>query len=216
MPNIVKLDMDTPSVQYLCKKCKRLAKVIETVGSIQYIPYDEDAYAFLIHEIIEQMLSVKAGQKIYGKLEELCGGKISTTQISALTNEQIRSTGTSSAKVEYIRNITNAITNGMLNLSVMRRFSDEEVITSLTKIRGIGKWTAKMYLIFILDRQDVLPFEDGAFLQVYRWMYKTQDCSEKAVTAKCRKWKPYSSVASRFCYKALDTGMTKEEFHLFK
>ena len=57
---------------------------------------------------------------------------------------------------------------------------------------------------------------DGAFLQVYRWMYKTQNCSEKAVTAKCKKWKPYSSVASRFCYKALDAGMTKEEFHLFK
>lgn len=216
MPNIVKLDMDTPSVQYLCKKCKRLAKVIEMVGPIQYTPHDEDAYAFLVHEIIEQMLSVKAGQKIYGRLEKLCGGEISPARISALTDEQIRSTGTSSAKVEYIRNITNAITNGTLDFSSMRQFSDEDIIASLTKIRGIGKWTAKMYLMFVLDRQDILPFEDGAFLQVYRWMYKTQDCSEKAVTAKCKKWKPYSSIASRFCYRALDAGMTKEEFHLFK
>lgn len=216
MPNVVTIDMSTPSVQYLCKKDKRLAKVISMVGSISYVPHEEDAYAFLVHEIIEQMLSVKAGQKIYSRLEELCGEEISPARISALTDEQIRSTGTSNAKVEYIRNITNAVTNGTLDFSAMRQFSDEEVIASLTKIRGIGKWTAKMYLMFVLDRQDVLPFEDGAFLQVYRWMYKTQDCSEKAVTAKCKKWKPYSSIASRFCYRALDAGMTKEEFHLFK
>lgn len=216
MLNVVTLDMNTPSVQYLCKRDKRLAKVISMVGSISYVPHEEDAFAFLVHEIIEQMLSVKAGQKIYGRLEELCKGEISPIRISALTDEQIRSTGTSSAKVEYIRNITNAITSRTLDFSVMWQFSDDEVIASLTKIRGIGKWTAKMYLMFVLDRQDILPFEDGAFLQVYRWMYKTQDCSEKAVTAKCKKWKPYSSVASRFCYRALDAGMTKEEFHLFK
>lgn len=216
MPNVVTIDMGSPSVQHLRKKDKRLAKVISMVGSISYVPHKEDAYAFLVHEIIEQMLSVKAGRKIYSRLEELCGEEISPARISALTDEQIRSTGTSNAKVEYIRNITNAVTNGTLDFSAMRQFSDEEVIASLTKIRGIGKWTAKMYLMFVLDRQDVLPFEDGAFLQVYRWMYKTQDCSEKAVTAKCKKWKPYSSIASRFCYRALDAGMTKEEFHLFK
>lgn len=216
MPNVVTLDMNTLSVQYLCKKDKRLAKVISMIGPISYVPHDEDTYAFLVHEIIEQMLSVKAGQKIYGRLEELCGGGISPNQIAALTDEQIRSTGTSNAKVEYIRSITNAITNGTLDFSIIQSLSDEEVISILTKIRGIGKWTAKMYLIFVLDRQDVLPVEDGAFLQVYRWMYKTQDCNEKAVTAKCKKWKPYSSIASRFCYRALDAGMTKEEFHLFK
>lgn len=216
MPNVVTLDMNTLSVQYLCKKDKRLAKVISMIGPISYVPHDEDTYAFLVHEIIEQMLSVKAGQKIYDRLEELCGGEISPNQISALTDEQIRSTGTSNAKVEYIRSITNAITNGTLDFSIIQSLSDEEVISILTKIRGIGKWTAKMYLMFVLDRQDVLPVEDGAFLQVYRWMYKTHDCNEKAVTAKCKKWKPYSSIASRFCYRALDAGMTKEEFHLFK
>lgn len=65
MPNVVTLDMDHPAVQYLCKQDKRLAKVISMVGSITYVPYDEDVYSFLVHEIIEQMLSVKAGQKIY-------------------------------------------------------------------------------------------------------------------------------------------------------
>lgn len=162
------------------------------------------------------MLSVKAGQKIFERLEELCSGNVSPEQIRNLSDEQIRSTGTSNAKVEYIRNITDAINDGTLDLGKLQQLSDKQVITTLTKIRGIGNWTAKMYLMFVLNRQDVLPFEDGAFLQVYRWMYKTQDCNKKAVQNKCKKWRPYSSVASRFCYRALDAGMTKEEFHLFK
>lgn len=216
MQNVVMLDMSTPSVQYLCKKDKRLAKVIEMVGPIQYVPHDEDTYSFLIHEIIEQMLSVKAGQKIYGRLEDLCNREVTPERISALSDEQIQSTGTSNAKVEYIRNITRAISDGTLDFDKMSSLPDKEIIKSLTQIRGIGKWTAKMYLMFVLDRQDVLPVEDGAFLQVYRWMYKTEDCSEKAVNKKCHKWKPYSTIASRFCYQALDAGMTKEEFHLFK
>lgn len=214
--DIITLNLTTPSVQYLCQKDKRLAKVIRMVGSIQYVPHDEDPYSFLVHEIIEQMLSVKAGQKIYDRLEVLCDGKVTPGRISTLSNEQIRSTGTSNAKVEYIRNITNAIVDGSLNFEILRNLPDGEVIKSLTKIRGIGKWTAKMYLMFVLDRQDILPVEDGAFLQVYRWMYKTDDCSEKAINKKCDKWKPYSSIASRFCYEALDAGMTKTEFHLFK
>lgn len=216
MLNLITLDSNSLSVQYLCQKDKRLAKVIGMVGPISYVPHDEDAYSFLVHEIIEQMLSIKAGQKIYSRLEDLCHGNITPEQIALLSDEQIRSTGTSNAKVEYIRNMTSAIMDGSICLEQMKNLSDEDVIKALTKIRGIGKWTAKMYLIFVLDRSDVLPVEDGAFLQAYRWLYKTDDCSEKAVYKKCKKWRPYSSIASRFLYRALDAGLTKQEFHLFK
>jgi DNA-3-methyladenine glycosylase II len=73
-----------------------------------------------------------------------------------------------------------------------------------------------MYLIFVLNRPDVLPVEDTAFLQGYGWAYKTNDYATAAIFAKCKKWKPYSSIAARFLYRALDNGLTKEEFHLFK
>lgn len=216
MPNVVTLDMSTPSVQYLCKKDKRLAKVISMVGPISYVPYEEDTYSFLIHEIIEQMLSVKAGQKIYGRLEDLCNGKVTPERINSLTDDEIRGTGTSFSKVRSIRSVTKAVLCGDLDFSKMDALPDEEVIRSLTKLHGIGNWTAKMFLIFVLNRPDILPVEDGAFLQTYRWLYKTDDCSADAVYRKCRKWKPYSSIAARFFYRALDAGMTKEEFHLFK
>lgn len=216
MSDIIKLDMNTPSVQYLCTKDKRLAKVINMVGPITYKPHDEDPYSFLVHEIIEQMLSVKAGQKIYERLEVLCNGSITPEKIALLSDDEIRGTGTSNAKVEYIRNITCAFSNGEISSEGFKIFTDEEVINALTRIRGIGKWTAKMYLMFVLDRQDVLPVEDGAFLQVYRWMYKTNDCDKKSIYKNCKKWKPYSTIASRFCYRALDSGITKQPFHLYK
>lgn len=62
----------------------------------------------------------------------------------------------------------------------------------------------------------VLPYEDGAFLQSYRWLYKTDDCSPTSIKKKCSKWRPYSSTAARYMYRALDMGLTKKEFHLFK
>ena len=93
--------------------------------------------------------------------------------------------------------------------------SDQEVIRGLTKQNGIGTWTAKMYLVFVLDRQNVLPCEDIAFLQGCKWAYKTDDISKQSVEKRCRKWRPFSSIAARF-FKALDMELTKEELHLYK
>ena len=210
------LDQNTPSVQYLCKKDKRLAKLIQMAGPITYTTHADRPFTFLVHEIIEQMLSVKAAKTISGRLEILCDGQITPESILRLTDEQIRSAGTSNAKAQYIRNLANALTEGTLCFEELTGLPDEEVIRRLTKLRGIGTWTAKMYLLFVLDRPDVLPVEDVAFLQVYRWLYKTEDCSGASVKAKCRKWKPYSSIAARYFYHALDEGLTKEPFHLFK
>lgn len=216
MSEIITLNSESLPIQHLLRKDKRLAKVISMVGDISYEPHSDDPYSFLIHEIIEQMMSIKAGQKIYSRLENLCGGNVAPDTISKLTDEQIRSTGTSNAKVSYIRNVTDAVNTGQLDFNALSAVSDEEVIKTLTSLRGLGTWTAKMYLLFVLNRQDVLPYEDGAFLQSYRWLYKTDDCSPSSIKKKCSKWRPYSSTAARYMYRALDMGLTKKEFHLFK
>ena len=216
MGNAVRLGFDHPAVMYLCRVDKRLEKVIRMVGEIEYIPHEEDEYPFLIHEIIEQMLSVKAGQAIFMRLEDLCKGEITPERISKLTDEQIRSIGTSNSKVKCIRSLTDSILKNELDLKTLSLLPDDAVMAKLTSIHGIGKWTAKMYLMFVLNRPDILPYEDGAFLQTYRWAYKTDDCSSASVIRKCKKWQPYSSIASRFFYRALDAGLTRDEFHLFK
>ena len=217
MPSAITLDDQHPAVQYLCKKDKRLAKVIRMVGPITYVPHsEEEIYSFLVHEIIEQMLSVKAGRKIFGKLEDLCGGKVTPENVNTFSDFELQGIGTSSSKVRAIRAMTNAVINGDLDFKEMRQLFDQEIIKKLTSLHGIGNWTAKMFLIFVLDRPDVLPVEDSAFLQTYRWLYKTTDCSKNSVHKRCRKWKPYSSVASRYFYRALDMGLTREDFHLFR
>lgn len=211
----ITLNMETPAVQYLCKKDKRLARVIEMVGDITYTPHS-DGYAFLVHEIIEQMLSIKAGAKIYGRLLELCDNNVCPSTIDSLSLDQIRETGTSMSKATYIKTLTNDIINGHIVIDDLPAMSDSEVIKCLTSIKGIGNWTSKMYLIFVLNRPDILPYEDGAFIQSYKWMYKTELCKPSDVSQKCKKWKPYSSIASRYLYRALDLGFTKSVFHLYK
>lgn len=215
MERKVVLDYESESINYLCRKDKRLAKVISMIGPLEYTIHD-DSYSFLIHEIIEQMLSVKAGRKIYNRLVDLCGGSITPEKINSLSDTEIKSIGTANSKVGFIRNVTNAVLSGELRFDELADLPDADVFKRLIKVKGIGKWTANMYLIFVLNRQDILPTNDVAFLQGYKWLYRTDDVSDKAVRKKCQKWRPYSSIAARYLYRALDSGLTKNEFHLFK
>lgn len=210
MDEIIILDNNLPEIQYLCKKDKRLAKVISMVGPITYETHSEDPYEFLIHEVIEQMLSSKAGNKIFSKLVDLCDGKITLSKVNKLSDNQIKSIGTANSKVSFIKSITNAVLNGELDFKSLKEMNDSDVFKYLTSFKGIGKWTANMYLIFVLNRMDILPTNDAAFLQSYEWLYKTTDRSDISIRKKWRKWKPYSSIASRYLYRALDLGLTKE------
>ena len=160
MPHIITLNEASPEIQYLCNKDKRLAKVISMVEPISYETHSEYPYPFLVHEIIEQMLSIKAGAKIYGRLEELCEGNITPENVIVLSDEKLKSIGTSDAKVSYIKGLTAAILSGKINLEKLEHLDDNAVTKELTQLKGIGNWTAKMFLIFVLNRQDVLPFED--------------------------------------------------------
>lgn len=216
MAEIRVINNDNQAVQYLCQKDKRLKKLISMVGKIEYYTHTDNPYEFIIHEIIEQMLSIKVGYVLFSRLKDLCNGSILPEEINHLSDEQLKSIGISNAKVKYIRSITNDISNGKITLNDFNNMTDDEIISSLTSVHGIGPWTAKMYLIFVLDRPDVLPFEDGAFIQSYKWLYKTENIDKKLIINKCQKWKPYSSVAARYMYRALDLGLTKEEFHLYK
>lgn len=209
------IDENTEAIKILCKRDKRLAKVISMVGSISYeIP--SDGYAFLVHEVIEQMLSIKTAAKIFQRFEILCGGTVTPNVVSGLSDSEIKSIGTAKTKVRYIREITNAVLGSALDLEELSTLEPEAAFQKLTSIKGIGNWTAKMYLLFVLESPDILPYEDVAFLQSYRWMYKTDDVSKQSIIRRCSKWKPYSSYASRYLYRALDMGLTKQEFHLFK
>ena len=216
MDDMFYTDENSIEIQYLCQKDKRFKKLFTMIGPISYKLHMDNPYAFLVHEIIEQMMSVKVANVIYDRLEDLCCGNINPEQINGLSNDDIRKIGVSNLKVQYIKGITTAVINEKLNFEELSHKPDKEIIAALTKFRGVGMWTAKMYLLFVLNRPDVLPFEDGAFLQSYRWLYNTDDCKPISVQKRLKKWSPYSSIAARYMYKALDLGLTKEKFHLNK
>lgn len=207
--------LESEEIKYLCGKDKHLAKIISVIGPLEY-SVNSDYFAFLVHEIVEQMLSVKAGNVIYARLVELCNGEMTPEEVLKHSAAQMRMAGLSYKKANCILELATKIFHETMNLSVLETLSNDEVIKELTKIRGIGVWTAKMYLIFSLNRMDVLPYEDKAFLQSYRWMYNTTDVSPNSVSNRCKKWSPYASIAARYMYKALDSGLTKNHFHLYK
>ena len=136
---------------------------------------------------------------------------ITPKKILNLSIEEIKSIGTSTSKAICIKNISTAVLNNELNFNDFNSMSDDKIISQLTQIKGIGTWTAKMYLLFVLNRPDILPYEDVAFLQAYKWLYG-QRCktTKNAIERKLKKWKPYSSIAAKYLYTALNIGLTKK------
>lgn len=209
------LNDQSPAIQHLVKHDKRLAKLIATIGPIDYRT-SENAYGYLVANIVGQMLSNKVAAVILKRLQVLCGGEITITTINKLSDDAIHGVGLSKSKVGYIRNLTTAVESGQILFDRYPAMSDEAVLKDLTTVRGIGSWSAKMYLFSVLDRPDVLPVEDKAFLQGYGWLYKTTDFSAAAVRKKAEKWRPYRTIAAKYLYRAVDLGLTKTPFHLFK
>lgn len=151
------------AVLRLMNKDKRIVKLISYIGDIECKDHS-DSYAFIISETVGQMLSNKVAKVINLRLLDLCVGTISIDKVSQLSFEQLKTIGLSKAKCEYVIEFTKSVIEGTLNLSSLHLLSDDKVIYELTRIRGIGTWTAKMYLLFVLQRSDVLPIEDVAFL----------------------------------------------------
>lgn len=189
----------------------RLEKVIDRIGDLQINTYNSssDEFLFLVREIVGQMISSNVKKIILQRLMDLCNNIITPETLTNLTIEQLRGIGLSNAKSGYILNLAELVSAKEINFGYINSLDDEGVIKELTKINGIGKWTSKMYLIFFLARENILPYEDGAFLQAYKWLYNTQKVNPESISRRCKKWEPYQSIGARYLYQALDQGLTK-------
>lgn len=202
---------ESPSIRHLCKSDESLRIIISHIGDIEYSPH-KDGFAFMVDTIIGQMLSTKVADIISERLRCICIGDISPEVIDSLSIGDLQKIGLSAAKSEYIIGLAAHCCSQPNYFSCLSSKPDNEVMKELMKLRGIGAWSAKMYLIFVLDRPDVLPFEDGAFKQAFKWLYPAVAYTEKSVREKCECWQPFASIASRYLYKALDSGLTKRPF----
>lgn len=198
------------AVEHLISADSRLKKVIESVGELHIYRYgSSDVLIFLVREIVGQMISSGVKKLIFQRLLDLCNNNITPETLNNLTVEQLHEIGLSNAKSNYILNLAHLVSVKAIDFDYINSLNDDEALKELVKIKGIGKWTAKMYLIFFLQRENILPYEDGAFLQAYKWLYNTKNVTPESISWKCKKWKPYQSIGARYMYQALDRGLTK-------
>lgn len=156
------------------------------------------------------MLSTKAAETICVRLRSLTDGELSPARLADFSWQELRAIGLSQRKAESILSLAAAFRAQPQLTEAWANLPDAEVLAQITALRGLGLWSAKMYLIFFLDRPDVLPYEDGAFLQAYAWLYGTEELTRRAIEARAAAWRPYRSLASRYLYRALDAGYTKQ------
>jgi DNA-3-methyladenine glycosylase II len=165
-----------------------------------------DRFASLAGAIVAQQISGKAARSIWDRLEALLQPEgVCAEAIHARTLQQLRSAGISRQKGSYLKDLSARILQGEVQLATLGRKQDAEVIAELTQVKGIGRWTAHMFLIFTLGRLDVLPVDDlgikSAMVRAYR-LDKSPDARRMEDIA--RPWRPYASVASWYLWRSLE------------
>lgn len=194
----------TEQLDYLCMRDYRLGKLIRAIGILQY---EEKPTAFesICHSIIEQMMSRRAASTIEGRLRDLCNGNIAPVTVSRLTIEELRTTGMSCRKAKCLLHI--AQTTDEEYYERLCRMDGPDIAAELQSFTGIGKWTTDMFRLFYIEEPDILPIEDGAFRQAFCWLYSVETYEAPVIDIIIALWRPYSSLAARYLYRALNMGL---------
>ena len=204
-PTVIPLDSEP--VRHLCERDWRMSRLIERLGPIEYY-VSESGFANLAHSIIEQMLSTKVAATMDRRLRDLCGGRLAPEPLAALSVEQIRGIGVSQRKAENLHNLALTVTEE--DLDALADLDDEAAEAWLMAIPGVGEWTANMFMIFQLQRPDVLPTSDLTFRRAFEWLYGASVEDTGVQTVVCDLWRPWRSYAARYLYRALDEGLMQQ------
>jgi DNA-3-methyladenine glycosylase II len=167
---------------------------------------NKNHFEALITAIIFQQISGSAGASILKKFKALYGGKVPTPKIFLLTKEKlVRGAGISPQKYSYLTDLSERIEDGRLELTKFYKMDDAKVVEELDEVRGIGRWTAEMFLMFTLGRTDVLPVDDLGLKKGLMKAYKLKKVPNEATFRKlAKKWHPYCTLASLYLWRILD------------
>jgi DNA-3-methyladenine glycosylase II len=181
-----------------------LASIIERVGPPQ-ITYREPTFEALARAIVFQQLSTKAARTIYGRLEEAAGSKITPEAIQNVSLGEMRRAGLSKQKIGYIRDLAEHALSGKVDFARLPQMPDEKVIAALTDIKGVGVWTAHMFLLFALRRPNVLAVGDLGVRTAIQRQYKKRTLPKPAHIEKLAvNWHPYCSLACWYLWRSLE------------
>ena len=197
------------ALDHLKKSDAIIASIIARVGPCK-MAYRDPTFEMLARAIVFQQLSTKAARTIYGRLEEAAGGALTPESIQNLSVGEMRRAGLSRQKLGYIRDLAEHALSGKVDFAKLPAMSDEEVIESLTDIKGVGEWTAHMFLIFSLRRPNVLPVGDlGVRMAIQRAYRKRKMPTPKQVEQIAKGWHPYCSYAAWYLWRSLEFSQEK-------
>lgn len=192
---------------HLAKKDRIMKKLIATYPDMQLESRGE-AYTTLARSIVGQQISVKAAQSVWDRFEAACKpprAKLTPEHVLAQSVETLRGCGLSGRKVEYIQDLSQHFLDGKINPKKLRDMDDEAVIKALTDVRGVGRWTAEMFLMFYLLRPNVLPLDDiGLINGVAKNYFSGEPTTRHEVKEIALNWAPYCSVATWYIWRSLD------------
>jgi DNA-3-methyladenine glycosylase II len=182
-----------------------LADLVARVGPIRHRPRDPDGpFAALVRPIVFQQLAGSAAQAIYGRVRAAVGQTLTPEALNAVSDADLRAAGLSGNKLASLRDLSAKVLDGTVVLTRTSRRSDEELIERLTAVRGIGRWTAEMYLMFQLRRLDVWPVDDLGVRQGYGLAWKLDPPpTPKQLDPLGDRFRPYRSVVARYCWAAV-------------
>jgi DNA-3-methyladenine glycosylase II len=183
-----------------------MARIIEAVGPIE-IALRRERFQSLSRAIIFQQLAGAAAHTIYTRFVALFPGRRfpSPRQVIDASNEDLRRVGLSRQKSLYLKDLAAHVDSGILNFHRFHKMEDEEIILDLTRVHGVGRWTAEMFLMFNLGRPDVLPVDDLGVRNAVRRLYRLRKMPDaKRLRALAERWRPYRSAASWYLWRSSD------------
>jgi DNA-3-methyladenine glycosylase II len=197
------------SIVHLKRADAALARVIERVGPCRFEPRAKGThFDALLRSIVYQQLSGKAASTILDRVLDLYGGRYPRpAQLLETRDEDLRTAGLSRQKLAYLRDLAARVDTGDVPLARVRRLSDEEIITHLTRVKGIGRWTAQMFLMFRLGRPDVLPELDLGIQTAIQRAYSLPKRPAPADVLRIgTSWRPHATIASWYLWRSLESG----------
>ena len=199
--------MHRPAIEHLRRTDPKLAKIIDEIGDCEMTPRTEGThFDALVRAIVYQQLSGKAAATIHGRFMGLYGGRAPLPEeVLATSDEQLRSVGLSRQKIASIKDLSSKIVSGEVEIDKLDAMTDDEIIASLVRVRGIGRWSAQMFLMFRLGRPNVLPDLDLGVQKGVQHTYRLPTLpTPKDVLRIGERWAPFASVASWYMWRMLE------------
>ena len=189
-------------------KHTKMKILIDRFGKPDFIP-KRNYFHSLMRSIVFQQLSGKAAKTIYDRLIDLIpsGSNITPSNIFKLNNEDMRTAGLSYSKISYVKNLANFFDNNSFGYNDVEKMTDKEIGNRLITIKGIGQWTVDMFLMFTLNRADVLPCSDLGIQKGFKNIFNMDDLpSKKEMEILSETWKPYRTIACWYLWRTVDDG----------